>query len=183
MHYRPFSSFRRTPVGHLRLDSPVGQLELTASTDGLVAVLPVGKNFANRWSTGSFDLGCADQNAIRHHLNEAKAELAAYFRGNLTRFSTTVDISHGTDFQQQVWRQLQQLDYGERCTYQAIAETIGRPKAVRAVGTANGANPLAIIVPCHRVVGKNGKLTGYAFGLDMKRYLLNMEQQHITALN
>lgn len=183
MHYRLYSNFRLTPVGHLRVNSPVGQLELTASTNGLVAVLPMCRNLANRWSTGVFDISCADQNSIQQHLMEAREELAAYFHGNLTRFNTTVDISHGTDFQQQVWRQLQQLDYGESCSYQAIAEAIGHPKAVRAVGTANGANQLAIVVPCHRVVGKNGKLTGYAFGLDMKLYLLNMEQQHNTALS
>ena len=183
MHYRPYSSFRYTPVGHLRVDSPFGQLELTASTKGLVAVLPMGRNLPDRWATVVPDMSRADRNAIAQHLAQAKEELEAYFRGHLTRFTTPVDISHGTDFQQQVWRQLQQLDYGESCSYQAIAEAIGHPKAVRAVGTANGANQLAIVVPCHRVVGKNGKLTGYAFGLDMKLYLLNMEQQHNTALS
>ena len=177
MHYRPYSNFRFTPVGHLRVDSPFGQLELTASTKGLVAVLPMGRNLPNRWATVVFDMSRADRYAIQQHLAEAREELAAYFHGNLTRFATPVDISHGTDFQQQVWRQLQQLDYGESCSYQAIADAIGRPKAVRAVGTANGANRLAIVVPCHRVVGKNGKLTGYAFGLEMKQYLLDMEQK------
>ena len=181
MHYRPYSSFRLTPVGHLRVNSPFGQLELTASTQGLVAVLPMGRNLPDRWATVVPDMSRADRYAIAQHLARAREELAAYFRGHLTRFTTPVDISHGTDFQQQVWRQLQQLDYGESCSYQAIADAIGRPKAVRAVGTANGANQLAIVVPCHRVVGKNGKLTGYAYGLEMKQYLLDMEQKRSAA--
>ncbi len=81
----------------------------------------------------------------------------------------------GTEFQAQVWQALTELSYGHTCSYGDIAEKIKRPKAVRAVGAANGANPIAIIVPCHRVIGKNGKLTGYAYGLNMKQQLLSLE--------
>ena len=120
MHYRPYSSFSFTPVGHLRVNSPFGQLELTASTKGLVAVLPMCRNLPDRWATVVPDMSSADRYAIAQHLTQAKEELTAYFRGFLTRFTTPVDISHGTDFQQQVWRQLQQLDYGESCSYRQL---------------------------------------------------------------
>ncbi|MBV7314972.1 methylated-DNA--[protein]-cysteine S-methyltransferase [Shewanella sp. NIFS-20-20] len=111
---------------------------------------------------------------IAQHLALATKELAAYFRGDLMRFSVALDIN-GTPFQQQVWRQLCAIPYGERCSYGELAATLGRPNAYRAVGTANGANRIGIIIPCHRVVGSNGKLTGYAHGLEVKQYLLNLE--------
>ncbi len=180
--YRAFSSHRLKTVGHLLVNCPFGQLELTASPDGLVAVLPLWQTLPDRWASNSPETSCTQFEAIKQHLSNAKAELAAYFRGELTQFTTPVDL-FGTDFQKQVWRQLQQIGYGQSCSYQAIADSVGRPKAVRAVGTANGANPLAIVVPCHRVIGKNGKLTGYAFGLEMKQYLLDMEQKHNAALS
>nr|WP_305881892.1 methylated-DNA--[protein]-cysteine S-methyltransferase [Endozoicomonas sp. SCSIO W0465] len=123
----------------------------------------------------SDDMTATVRKAIDSHLKQSKKELEAYFRGELTRFTVALDL-RGTDFQQQVWRALQQIGYGQRCSYQDIASSIHRPKAVRAVGAANGANPVAIIVPCHRVIGKNGKLTGYAHGVEMKQYLLDLEQ-------
>ena len=180
---RAFSNHKGKTVGHLQVSSPLGQLELTASTTGLVAVVPMWSNRATRWVSRDSDTNHGDIQAIKHHLTNAKAELIAYFRGELTHFNTTIDLFIGTRFQHQVWRQLQQIGYGERCSYQAIADAIGRPKAVRAVGSANGANPLAIILPCHRVVGKNGQLTGYAFGLEMKQYLLDLEQQYHSPLS
>lgn len=105
---------------------------------------------------------------------EVRAQLDAYFEGERTSFELAL-APLGTDFQRRVWRALAAIPYGTTTTYAAIAQTIGRPRAVRAVGAANGRNPLAIVVPCHRVIGKDGTLTGYAGGLPRKRRLLEIE--------
>ena len=106
--------------------------------------------------------------------------LDVYFDGKLRKFSLNL-APQGTPFQRQVWDALVQIPYGETRSYQDIARTIGNPKAVRAVGGSNARNPIAIIIPCHRVIGANGKLTGYAGGLQYKRTLLDLErnQKHI----
>ncbi len=104
-------------------------------------------------------------------------QFAAYFDGRLQRFDLPL-AARGTKFQQQVWQALTRIPYGQTRSYADIADTIGNPKAVRAVGAANGRNPLAIIVPCHRVVGRDGSLTGYAGGLAIKQFLLKHEQEH-----
>ncbi|TWU00565.1 Methylated-DNA--protein-cysteine methyltransferase [Botrimarina colliarenosi] len=114
-------------------------------------------------------------------LSQIEAELAAYFAGELTDFETPV-APEGTPFQLRVWRELQQIPCGETRSYAAIANALGDPKATRAVGTANGANPIAIIVPCHRVIRTGGALGGYAGGLDAKRWLLDHERQHVGQL-
>jgi O-6-methylguanine DNA methyltransferase len=101
-------------------------------------------------------------------------ELETYFRGELTEFSTPVDLV-GTPFQVSVWRQLQAIPYGEVRSYADVARSIGRPSAVRAVGAANGANPVPIVVPCHRVIGSSGALTGFGGGIEWKRRLLATE--------
>src|SRR6185369_3802341 len=107
-------------------------------------------------------------------LAEAVRQLEAYFRGELREFKLPLDIQ-GTSFQTKVWRQLLTIPYGHTRSYQQIAESIGSPLAVRAVGAANGANPIAIVVPCHRVIGSNGKLVGYGGGLPLKKRLLELE--------
>ncbi|MBB4824581.1 methylated-DNA-[protein]-cysteine S-methyltransferase [Sporosarcina luteola] len=107
-------------------------------------------------------------------LHHCTRELAAYLDGTLNVFSMSVDL-FGTGFQQDVWNALQQIPYGTTTNYADIAASIGRPSAVRAVGGAIGANPILIAVPCHRVIGKNGKLTGFRGGLDMKKKLLELE--------
>jgi methylated-DNA-[protein]-cysteine S-methyltransferase len=101
-------------------------------------------------------------------------ELDAYFRGELTEFTVPLDLA-GTPFQLGVWRQLQAIPYGEVRSYADVARAIGRPSAVRAVGAANGANPVPVVVPCHRVIGSSGSLTGFGGGLDWKRRLLATE--------
>lgn len=103
-------------------------------------------------------------------------QFAAYFAGRLHRFDLPL-AARGTPFQQSVWRALGDIPYGETVSYLEIAQAIGNPKAVRAVGAANGRNPLSIIVPCHRVIYRSGELTGYAGGLPIKRWLLALEQQ------
>lgn len=105
---------------------------------------------------------------------EAARQLKAYFSGKLNSFDLKL-APEGTDFQKSVWKALCEIPCGETRTYKDIAVSIGKPKAYRAVGLANNRNPIAIIIPCHRVIGKNGKLTGYASGLDVKEFLLKLE--------
>jgi methylated-DNA-[protein]-cysteine S-methyltransferase len=112
---------------------------------------------------------------VRGELDGVCRELDAYFAGRLTRFGTAV-APDGTPFQQRVWRALCEIPYGSTTSYGELARTIGAEKAVRAVGAANGANPIAIIIPCHRVIGANGSLTGFGGGLPVKRALLDLEQ-------
>ena len=104
-------------------------------------------------------------------------QLDEYFAGARKEFDIPL-LLHGSPFQLKVWKALQAIPYGEVVTYKDIANSIGNPKAVRAVGMANHCNPIAVIVPCHRVVGVGGKLVGYAGGVDIKRYLLNLEDQN-----
>ncbi|MGD0497860.1 MAG: methylated-DNA--[protein]-cysteine S-methyltransferase [Bryobacteraceae bacterium] len=109
-------------------------------------------------------------------LVEAARQLRAYFDGHLRQFDLPLDPA-GTDFQKRVWNALLGIPYGETRSYAEIAEAIGSPQAVRAVGAANGANPIPIVVPCHRVIGSGGKLTGYGGGLALKKRLLELEAQ------
>jgi methylated-DNA-[protein]-cysteine S-methyltransferase len=115
-----------------------------------------------------------ERNDVNQWMNRAADELHAYFAGNLRVFSVPLDMQ-GTEFQRSVWNHLMRIPYGETRSYAQVAEAVGRPKAVRAVGAANGSNPVAIIVPCHRVIGASGKLTGYGGGLPLKKRLLELE--------
>jgi methylated-DNA-[protein]-cysteine S-methyltransferase len=110
-------------------------------------------------------------------LRQATRQLDAYFAGELREFDLPLDLQ-GTDFQKVVWRQLCRIPYGETRSYSDIAAAIHAPKAVRAVGAANGRNPIPIVVPCHRVIGAGGSLTGYGGGLPLKRLLLDLEARH-----
>jgi len=121
-----------------------------------------------------FQAPAGERNDANRWMNQAANELLAYFAGNLRVFTVPLDMQ-GTDFQLRVWNELLKIPYGETRSYAQIAEAVGRPKAVRAVGAANGSNPLAIIVPCHRVIGADGSLTGYAGGVARKRWLLEHE--------
>jgi AraC family transcriptional regulator of adaptative response/methylated-DNA-[protein]-cysteine methyltransferase len=109
-------------------------------------------------------------------------ELKAYFAGSLRQFKTPI-ILIGTPFQQVVWKAVQEIPYGQTRSYADIARAIGKPKAVRAVGTAIGANPIWVIVPCHRVIQSNGGLGGYAGGLERKRWLLEHERRYYERFN
>ncbi len=108
-------------------------------------------------------------------LQACVTQLQAYFKGELQDFDLVLDWSESTEFNQSVWSILREIPYGRTTSYSAIAEQLNNPKAVRAVGLANKYNPIAIIVPCHRVIAKNGDLQGYFYGLDMKRRLLELE--------
>ena len=117
---------------------------------------------------------------------EANSQLSAYFDGQLAKFDLPLDLDQGTPFMRAVWRAVAAIPYGETCSYKDIAIKLGDQNAVRAVGTANGKNPFPILVPCHRVIGENGSLTGYAFGVDVKKSLLvhelNFRQQPTTGM-
>jgi len=110
---------------------------------------------------------------------EISGQLEAYFSGKLKSFDVKL-AAEGTEFQKSVWKALCEIPYGETRTYKDIAVSIGKPKAYRAVGLANNRNPIAIIVPCHRVIGTDGKLTGYAGGLDVKEFLLKLEENNLS---
>jgi methylated-DNA-[protein]-cysteine S-methyltransferase len=115
-----------------------------------------------------------ERNDANELLHDTANQLKDYFAGKLRVFRIPLDMQ-GTDFQKSVWRELGAIPYGETRSYAQIAEAVGRPKAVRAVGAANGGNPVAIVVPCHRVIGSSGKLTGYGGGLPLKKRLLELE--------
>lgn len=146
--------------------TPIGNLRLRANEKGLLAV-----DHVNQQSTQGPDWAQADQHPILKH---AKNELELYFSGTLKTFKTPLQPK-GTAFQQEVWQALRTIPFGETATYSDIAHLINNPKAVRAVGAANGKNPLSIFIPCHRIIGKSGKLVGYAGGMDAKQILLNLE--------
>jgi O-6-methylguanine DNA methyltransferase len=110
-----------------------------------------------------------------HFTDQAKEELQAYFEGKLQAFTVPIDFSEGTPFQQAVWNELLKIPYGHTTSYLNIANQINNPKAVRAVGLANGQNPIPLMLPCHRVIGSNGSLVGYALGIEMKKKLLCLE--------
>jgi methylated-DNA-[protein]-cysteine S-methyltransferase len=114
-------------------------------------------------------------NPVPDYLLHCIEELKSYFAGQLQVFSTPLDLRKGTDFQQTVWRELLQIPFGKTSTYLKIAEKVADKKTIRAVGGAIGQNPIAILVPCHRVIGTDGSLTGFAWGLDRKEFLLNLE--------
>jgi methylated-DNA-[protein]-cysteine S-methyltransferase len=152
------------------MKSPVGELKLIASDKGLAAIL---------WEKDNpkrVRLGPVVED--KHHpvLREVEGQLKDYFAGERRTFSLTLDAA-GTEFQKKVWKALLAIPFGETRSYAQIARQIGHPKAVRAVGAAIGRNPLSIIAPCHRVIGSNGKLTGFAGGLKTKACLLDLESR------
>ena len=138
---------------------------------------PIGTLWLTRDETGLSGIGFTSTRHARSRdplLLEAADQLDAYFAGERERFDLPLS-PRGTEFQRRVWAMVASIPYGSRTTYSALAEAIGRPRAYRAVGAANGRNPLPIVVPCHRVVGASGALTGYGGGLEAKRALLALE--------
>jgi methylated-DNA-[protein]-cysteine S-methyltransferase len=122
----------------------------------------------------TYPVDAAVRNDANRLLGETTRQLRAYFDGNLRDFDLPLDMQ-GTVFQKRVWDELQRIPYGETRSYMQVAVSVGSPQAVRAVGAANGANPVPIVVPCHRVIGSSGKLTGYGGGLPLKKRLLELE--------
>jgi methylated-DNA-[protein]-cysteine S-methyltransferase len=149
---------------HAVIDSPIGPLTLVAADDGLA-----GLYMAEHRHRPMID-GVRDDTV----LPDVQEQLAAYFQRDLKEFDVTLRVT-GSPFQQEVWAALKTIPYGESWSYSQLAAVVGRPKAFRAVGLANGRNPVSIVVPCHRVVGSSGSLTGYGGGLERKRWLLDHE--------
>ena len=157
------------------IQSPVGELTLTATDEGLTGVYfdrgshPPSERDVRTWVPDDGSHGRASE-----VLAATKAQLASYFAGERNTFDLPL-APRGTDFQRRVWMELRAIEFGETTSYGDIARKIGSPKAVRAVGAANGRNPIPIIVPCHRVVGSDGSLTGFGGGIERKQWLLAHE--------
>ncbi len=153
------------------MPSPVGKLKLVASTRGLAGIL-----WENDKSRRVPHLNSAVVGNDHPVLCEAEKQLTEYFAGTRKKFALPLDFT-GTDFNKQVWQALLTIPYGETRTYGQLAKLLGDPSLARAVGAANGKNPISIVAPCHRVIGANGKLTGFAGGLTVKAFLLNLESE------
>jgi O-6-methylguanine DNA methyltransferase len=150
------------------IESPIGPILLAGNEEGLKHLV-----FMKRGRKMEIPESWVEN---KEFFREAARELDDYFSGKLEFFDLKL-APKGTDFQKSVWKALCEIPYGETRTYKEIAISIGKPKAYRAVGLANNRNPIAIIIPCHRVIGANGKLTGYASGLDIKEFLLKLEEK------
>ena len=157
---------------HTVIDSPIGPLTLIAQ-DGRLAGVHME---ITRYEPDDGALGPAVAVGSEPVLADAASQLSAYFDGELTDFDLPLTME-GSAFQRTVWAALQDIPYGETISYGELARRIGQPSASRAVGLANGRNPVSIVVPCHRVIGADGSLTGYGGGMDRKRFLLGLEQR------
>jgi len=149
-------------INYQYLETPLGQLRLVSDGEALLRI-----EFADQHG----DDGVEQADAVLH---DTARQLTEYFQGQRQRFQIKLG-AEGTAFQNSVWQALREIPYGELRSYQDIANSIGRQRAVRAVGAANGRNPIPIVVPCHRVIGSNGRLTGFAGGLPAKQLLLSLE--------
>ncbi|MGW1167779.1 methylated-DNA--[protein]-cysteine S-methyltransferase [Streptomyces sp. NPDC002550] len=157
-------------MSHTVIDSPYGPLTLVADADGTLCGLYMA---GQRHRPPEENFGPRDDSLPS--FAAAREQLTSYFAGELKQFTLELALQ-GTPFQRSVWEQLTRIPYGETRTYGRLADALGSPQASRAVGLANGRNPVGIIVPCHRVIGSDGSLTGYGGGLDRKRRLLDFER-------
>ncbi len=161
--------------------SPLGLTGIAGSEKGLLRLildLPDESHFI-QYLKNTFQCECVKNPDFFRNVVQ---QLDQYFSGDLENFDCKLDLSRGTPFQQKVWRQLASIPYGKTQSYLTLAKAVGRPKAFRAAGNANGKNPLPLIIPCHRVVHKNGGLGGYTGGLHIKRYLLDLEKNSLNGI-
>ncbi|HUR26576.1 MAG TPA: methylated-DNA--[protein]-cysteine S-methyltransferase, partial [Planctomycetota bacterium] len=180
----PREARERATVVVTKLASPLGELTAAATQEG-ICLLEFGAPKSAARASESLErvarrLECTLVAGTNAHLRQLRTELEAWFRGTRTRFDVPV-VHAGTPFESEVWRALAAIPFGETKSYGELARALGRPGASRAVGRANGSNPIAILVPCHRVIGASGDLTGYAAGLDRKRWLLAHERTERSA--
>ncbi len=159
------------PWSRLRTDTPLGPITLAANGLGVCGLWFDGQ----RHGPSPAQIQSWTHTPDEPLLLQAAAQLQAYFTGQRHRFDLPLDLSHGTTFQQSVWQALLQIDSGQSQSYGDLAKHLNKPKAVRAVGAAVGRNPISIIVPCHRILGAGGQLTGYAGGMGRKEALLRLE--------
>ena len=162
---------------HNKIATPIGEMDVLATEKGIVLlefhnrqelndeIIQLEKHFCNERTSGS-----------NKWIKLLEKEITAFFKGELLNFTVSLDLI-GTDFQVKVWNELLKIPYGTTRTYKEQSIALGDLKAIRAVASANGKNKLAILVPCHRVIGSDGSLTGYAGGIDRKRFLLNLERE------
>lgn len=153
------------------LESPVGKIAITSNNTEITGIYLEGHSLFSDVTNNN------DNYQLNQNLNilqEAETQLQEYFTGKRNDFDLATN-PEGTDFQKKIWKELDKIPYGETRSYLDIAKAIKSPTASRAVGMANGKNPISIITPCHRVIGSNGKLTGYASGIEAKKWLLNHE--------
>lgn len=164
-----------------RLTTPIGQMLIVADHDGQLRAIDWSDyedrmlNLLRRYY-GNAGFALTESN----NLTNLTAAITRYFAGDLRAIENLPVATGGTPFQRQVWQALRQIPCGTTLSYAQLAARIGRPAAVRAVGTANGANPIGVVIPCHRVIGSNGSLTGYGGGLERKRWLLAHERQYAS---
>lgn len=159
----------------IAFDSPLGPMTAVASPAGLTVLeFSDNRSLSRERAQAEAQFGCSIERGTSEHLEQTRAELAEYFAGARREFTVPLDL-RGTEFQMRVWNRLLAIPSGETRTYSGIARELGDPKALRAVGMANGRNRVAIIVPCHRVIAANGTLWGYGGGLERKRWLLEHE--------
>ena len=165
-------------TSYTHFDSPIGRLTLCGTERGLAGI------FMEEHRHGPSEAARHDWRRDDALFTEARAQLSDYFTRRRTTFDLPIDreAMGGTPFQSRVWCALQEIPYGTTISYGELARRIQNPAAVRAVGLANGRNPLSIVVPCHRVIGANGTLTGYGGGLDRKRWLLDFERGDLLSL-
>ena len=158
------------------IPTPLGDMLLAASSTGLAGTWFVEgqKHNPSDAQIAAWPFA-AKHDAAQAILDKASQQLVAYFAGSLKAFDLPFDLSSGTPFQQSVWREISKIALGQTTTYGAICHALGKPQAARAVGAATGRNPIGIIIPCHRVVGSTGAMTGYAGGLERKVALLKLE--------
>lgn len=153
-------------VSQLTLKTPIGLLQIIATDKAIVSVKPT-----------SHEENIVGNEAANKLAQECKVELTEYFAGKRKKFDLPLK-QEGTQFQKKVWQELKQIPYGETKTYGEIAKLIDKPKAARAIGMANHNNSIMILIPCHRVVGADGSLTGYAYGIEAKKFLLELERKN-----
>lgn len=169
------SAIHSAQIRYTEIETPLGPLLLAADNSGILEI-----RFVNgRTPKGPEPEWVRDDND--RTLRELTDQLDAYFGGKLEKFELNLS-PQGTEFQRTVWSKLCDIPYGETTSYGEIARRIGNPQASRAVGLANGSNPIPIVIPCHRVIGSNGKLTGYGGGLPIKEKLLALERRQLTLL-
>lgn len=161
-------------ITYLQHDTPIGPLRVAASPSGIRAVYMTDQRHVSDTPPPSWTAAGSGAFAQERLLDRARRQLDDYFAGRRTDFDLPLDVA-GTEFQRAVWRGLSAIGFGETISYGELARRIGHPKAVRAVGLANGRNPVSVVVPCHRVIGANGTMTGYGGGIERKRFLLAFE--------
>lgn len=161
-------------IYYFEMITPIGMLKLYSTKKGLCYLqLPSMKNKkAVNWLENNYSKNISFENKVDNNIQN---QLQKYFSGSSKRFNLKFDIK-GTEFQKKVWKELKKIPFGKTISYKTIAQRIGSKNSYRAVGNANGKNPIAIIIPCHRVIANNGKLGGYSGGLKIKNYLLNLEK-------